>query len=101
MGAFGKMKVTSSNKPRRRQLWARETLFDRLIRTRFMISSAIREGSGIPSCTAIKNNQSATRLPFWDGTNLSPKPWAIITVAVCFFSAGTMKGARDILARLF
>lgn len=32
-------------------------------------------------------------------TNLSPKPWAMITVAVCFFSAGTMKGARDILIR--
>lgn len=33
-------------------------------------------------------------------TNLSPKPWAMITVAVCFFSAGTIKGARVAILKL-
>jgi hypothetical protein len=33
---------------------------------------------------------------FWR-TYLSPKPWAMITVAVCFLSAGTMYGPRVIL----
>lgn len=34
---------------------------------------------------------------FWRNTYLSPNPWAMITVAVCFVSAGTMYGPRVIL----
>ena len=31
------------------------------------------------------------------GTNLSPNPWAMITVAVCLFKAGTTKGAAAMM----
>lgn len=100
MGAFGNTKVTSSNLLRRRQFCARPTLYvvksDRFL----LFESSSRVGGSYQPAPLIRLsqyqlNKSAIEE---DRTNLSPRPCAIMTVAVCFLIAGTTKGARyDIL----
>lgn len=92
LGALGKMNLTSSNFPRRRQVSARDTLT-------FVSGLLGLPGSGVellmdsPSrATVVPRSAGKSRVSYACGLNadLSPSPCAMITVAVCFFSAGAI-----------
>lgn len=76
LGALGKMNWTSSNLLRRRQFSARNIL--RSIST-----------------YAYKRYRDA-----YHPAPLSPSPWATMTVAVCRFKAGTIKGLAMAICKL-
>ena len=90
-GAFGKMKATSSNLPLLRQFSARLTLK----RVRGLSEAFRHMDSNIPAGSATRRN---VRAVYFNGglegsIYLSPSPCAMMTVAVCFFSAGTTSAA--------
>lgn len=90
-GAFGKMKATSSNLPLLRQFSARLTLK----RVRGLVRRVSTYGREHTSQLRYSAQcQSCLFNGGLDGsTYLSPSPCAMMTVAVCFFSAGTTSAA--------
>jgi hypothetical protein len=99
MGALGKTKLTSSNLLRRRQFCARPTLYVMNCQIVSCYSNRQVESGFIPACATDRARISITGTGIIAQcrrmeTNLSPRPCAMMTVAVCFLIAGTTKGAR-------
>lgn len=94
-GALGKIKETSSYISRRRQFWAIIILQSRHINKCSAAYTEYRAHRIIPACSAVR-----VRLEVVDSaavarriTHVSPRPWAMMTVAVCLLRAGTTNGA--------
>lgn len=106
LGAFGKMNSTSSNLFRRRQFCASIILYSRYTYRQRLFLALIRPRVGyvctiLLRCIIPSSQPAVPRTCGVRDTNLSPRPWAMMTVAVCLFKAGTINGAAAAMVNIF
>jgi hypothetical protein len=99
LGAFGKTNLTSSNFPLRRQFSAKPTL-----QQTEPYQFAIKQGPTVRRCQSSPSSAAVVVVSLeslsqrrTSVAHLSPRPWAMMTVAVCFLAAGTISAGPAIL----